>query len=264
MNQPQLAIVTLDLEPDFDGLIPEAYRAWDERIIGKFLSTLKHFHVPLTVFVVGKSLPAKPAIVNQLKDWGAEFHLHSHIQKSVRADTFPEIDADLKAFTAFFGVRPAGYRAPEGRITLSGWRHLVRLGFRFDASVFPSFWPALNYLAYPRTPFRLLNGKLIEIPFATVSPARFIFALSWVKLLGWRWYRWLIALFGLPRVVVFNLHLHDLVNLPSQRQLPLFWRLVYSPRQPEGIRLLPNILSELQEKGYVFITMNGLVRRIGQ
>lgn len=258
-SQP-IACLSLDLESDFSSRLPTAYQAWDAAKVDELMALLGRYQAPLTVFVVGAGLEARPEVVRRFRDRGAEFHLHSYSHDLGQPDSIDEIRRGTDAFTAFFGERPRGYRAPEGRISEEGWKRLSAEGFAFDASVFPSFWPAPRYLRYPRTPFRPVDG-LVEIPFGVVSPLRVITSVSWIKLLGWPLYRSLVALERrLPDPLVVGMHMHDLWELPSRKSLGVPWTWIYGRNAARGLELLERFLKLLQGRGYRFTTLGAVAR----
>jgi peptidoglycan/xylan/chitin deacetylase (PgdA/CDA1 family) len=248
------ACVTLDLEPDFAGRLAPVYGAWDPARVGAMLDLLAAHGASLSAFVVGSSLGAVPAVLERLRAAGTEFHLHSYSHDLARPDTADEIERGQEAFARFFGRPAEGYRAPEGRISDDGLARLDALGFRFDSSVFPSLLPRPRYGAYPRTPYRPAGLRLVEMPVATVSPARIVVSLSWMKLLGWPAFRRLLDL-PLPEPLVFDMHLHDLWPLASRAGLRPPWSWVYARNEDAGLRVLDDFLGTLRAKGYTFSTI---------
>jgi hypothetical protein len=168
----------------------------------------------------------------------------------------------MRAFEGALGQRPMGYRAPEGRISGDGLKRLAERGFLFDSSVFPSAWPHPRYLRYPRAPYRAIPAGLIEIPIATGGPARLLLTLSFIKLLGFSWYRRLILKGQVPEPLIFDMHLHDLFVLPAYDQLPMFLKLAYSRNRTKGFSLLRATLTLLRESGYGFTTMTATARAL--
>lgn len=255
-----VACISLDLESDFSSRLPTAYEAWAPGRVDELMGLLRRYEAPLTVFVVGAGLEARPEVVARFRERGAEFHLHSYSHDLSQPDSIEEIRRGTEAFASFFGGPPRGYRAPEGRISEDGWKRLAAEGFTFDASVFPSFWPAPRYLRYPRRPFRPIDG-LLEIPFGVVSPLRVITSVSWIKLLGWPLYRTLIAAERrLPDPLVVGMHMHDLWELPSRHTLGVPWTWIYRRNAARGLELLERFLKLLSGRGYRFSTLGAVAR----
>lgn len=262
MKKDYQVCLTLDLEPDHAGRAPESFDAWAEDKVDIFLRLLTRYNAKLTAFVVAETLEKRPETIKQLLQFGTEFHLHSHTHDLEEYDAIREIYRGKEVYERFFKQSPKGYRAPEGRISEEGWRVLNKEGFLFDASIYPSFLPKISYFHYPREPFNHLRSGLLEFPYATVTPLRLVVSLSWIKLLGWKFYRPLLERFSLPHVLVFNLHLHDLWSLPAYDKLPLFWKIVYARNRDRGLEFLDHFLSFIAGKGCRFSTISAVADTI--
>jgi len=253
------ACLTLDLEPDHAGRALPRYDGWEPARVRELLALLSRYGAPLTIFVVGESLAARPQTIELFESAGAEFQLHSHTHDLAHPDSLDEIRRGKQEFTRVFGHAPAGYRAPEGRISPEGWRRLDAEGFSFDSSIFPSFWPRPRYLRFSPEPFRPAGTRLLELPISTLSRARLICSLSWFKLLGWGVYRPLLEKRALPEPLVFDMHLHDLWRLPAFDALPQPWRSMYSRNQQQGLPMLESFLELLKKRGATFTTLGSVV-----
>jgi peptidoglycan/xylan/chitin deacetylase (PgdA/CDA1 family) len=256
------ACLTLDLEPDHAGRAAFMYEAWRKDRLDQMMDVLAEFRAPLSAFVVGRSLEQKPEEISHLRARGVEFHLHSYSHNLAEPDSARELDEGMRVFQAAFGERPAGYRAPEGRISEEGLSRLAERGFLFDSSVFPAAWPHPRYLGYPRTAYRAKPSNLLEIPIATAGRLRFLVTLSFIKLLGFPLYRRLIRRGSVPEPLIFDMHLHDLFVLPAFEQLPTFLKVAYSRNRAEGFTLLRATLSLLRDAGYRFETMTTAARAL--
>ena len=254
------ACLTLDLEPDHASRADPSYDGWEPSRVRQLLALLARYDAPLTIFVVASSLSARPETIELLRGAGAEFQLHSHSHDLAHPDSLDEIRRGKQEFTRVFGHAPAGYRAPEGRISPEGWRRLDAEGFAFDSSIFPSFWPRPRYLRYTPAPFVPAGTRLLELPISTLSPARLICALSWFKLLGWDVYRRLLDSGPLPEPLVFDMHLHDLWRLPAFDTLRQPWRSIYSRNQQQGIPMLESFLELLKRRGAALTTLGSIAR----
>lgn len=256
------AVVTLDLEPDYAGHCPDVTEGWKLERVKKLIGFVRKYKIPISVFVVSKLLSKKADSIELLKNYGCDFHLHSFSHSLEFPDSREEIDNGIQAYQKFFKHKPVGYRAPEGRISVEGWKYLDENKFEFDASVFPSFWPRPGYLKYSVTPFIVSNTRILEIPFATVSPFRLIVSLSWIKLLGWETYSVLIRIFGLSDIVIFNIHMHDLELLPVYSSLPQFWKYIYARNHSNSYHYFSKMINLLQAKGYTFTTISRVVQSL--
>lgn len=236
-----------------------AYTAWDRNRVGTLLDLLAAHEAPLSAFAVAGSLGAVPGVVERFQEAGTEFHLHSYSHDLANPDSADEISRGQEAFARFFGRPADGYRAPEGRISPAGLARLEAEGFRFDSSVFPSFWPRPRYVTFPRRPYRPAGVRIVEMPVATVTPARIIVSLSWMKLLGWPVFRRLLDA-PLPDPLVFDMHLHDLWALPSKTALEAPWSWIYARNAAAGFPILAAFLALLRERGYDLITIGEAAR----
>ena len=252
---PKTVCLSLDLEPDHAGRAAVTYDGWEPARVAELLALLARYQAPLSIFVVAESLEARPQTIEQFKTAGAEFHLHSYSHDLAAPDSADEIEKGRRAFERFFGHPPAGYRAPEGRISEDGWRRLEAAGFAFDSSIFPSFWPRPRYLKYRPAPFRPVGLSLVELPISTLTPARLIASLSWMKLLGWPVYRRLLERGGLPDPFVFDMHLHDLWRLPAFERLSGPWKVVYGRNASAGLPILESFLDLIVREGWRFSTL---------
>jgi peptidoglycan/xylan/chitin deacetylase (PgdA/CDA1 family) len=250
-----VACISLDLEPDFAGWLPATYTGWDPSRVEGLMALLEKYRAPLSIFVVAGSLKARPEVIDVFRAHGAEFHLHSFSHDLAEPDSAGEIERGSDRFAEVFGHRPEGYRAPQGLISEAGWRRLDAAGFRFDSSLFPSFWPHPRYLRFPRRPFRPEGTRLVEIPIGTLAPHRLIVSLSWINLLGWPAYRAALATSRWPEPLVFDMHLHDLWEVPSYAHLGRPYRWIYARDRTRGLRYLERFLELVRGRGYSFSTV---------
>ncbi len=274
MSNGRIACLTLDIEADYHDLVPERhYQALEDESVWEWLTDFsREQRVSWTAFVVGELLETKPALAERLSSTGWELGLHSYSHDPHRTDTPEEIRRGKEAFAAAFGYNPIGYRAPLGKITPQGVRNLLAEGFHYDASIFPTWRPgAFNHLKDPLEPHMIgFDGEgasLAEIPFAVIPRLRLVVSVSYIKLLGLRFYRWALTRFGLPDVAVIDCHFHDLAPSPdAYRQLPLSWKLVYRRNRNRGREVLSWLVSWLKDSGYEFMRLEDvatLVREEG-
>lgn len=259
IKQSKNICLTLDLEPDHAGYAPESYGAWDERKIKTLLALLKEHRTVLSIFVVTKTLKKRKNIVKLFQNFGCEFHLHTHTHTISKSSSPSEIIKGKKQFIEFFNKPPVGFRAPGGFITEKDLKLLKKEGSAFDSSVIPSFWPKASYFFRPNEPFKDKNG-ILEIPFSTISPLRFVVSLSWIRLFGLNFYKFLFENFTLPNPIIFSFHLHDLWRVPAYEKLPLNWKLKYARNKENGVNALENILNYFENQGYKYQTLGQIAR----
>lgn len=101
--------------------------------------------IPVSIFVVGKTLEQYPKKVEQLqRELNVESHLHSYRHDNSKSVDFgEEIELGTRAFESFFGIEPKGYRAQQGKINMNELLMLDDYGFKFDSSIFLSYRPGI-------------------------------------------------------------------------------------------------------------------------
>lgn len=260
MPKRKLACITLDLEPDYAGQIPESYQLWTKKNVHQLTRLLEKYAIPLTCFVVGLSINKNTTIIQLFQNYDAEFHLHSNSHNLNEPDSEAEITQGKKKYKQYFNKQPMGYRAPEGRITREGLKRVKDHGFIFEASESPTYWPFVkNVLIKPRTSYQPIYG-LWEIPFSVIGPLRILFTLSWVKLIGWNIYKLILTFKPLPNTIIFNFHLHDLWQASGYSQLSPFWKFIYSRNHHNSFEYFKNVIHFLQSQGYQFTTITQIVK----
>lgn len=262
--QERSFFLTLDLECDFGTALAEnSYGALDH--IDHLVSVIEQFQVPLTCFVQTEVLDEQPAAVESLIESTAEteFHPHSHThRKRTAVNVRNEIETSRKRYQEFFGRDPTGYRFPNGNIRASDYMLLETNGFLFDASIFPSWRPGYFSNSDALTqPCHNLAHNLVEIPFTVFSNRlRIPTSLSYCRLLG-RPYSALLFRRP-PPAIVFNIHMHDLVNPPAFGDLERHYQYVYSRNQP-GMAMFKDVLKHFSQADYKMGTLSDLYDSFG-
>jgi peptidoglycan/xylan/chitin deacetylase (PgdA/CDA1 family) len=242
--------LTLDLECDY-GTALQSNRYGALERVDEFRSLVEHYDVPLTVFVQTEVLDARPEAVESLRDVNVpvEFHPHSHTHTPRSdVDVSGEVNRSTDRFYEFFGVKPTGYRFPDGDVLPEDYAVLAENGYEFDASLFPSWRPGrFNHLGEPTVPHRRVNHDIYEIPFTTFSDVLPLpTSLSYCRFIG----RPSLALLSgrSEQPTVFNVHMHDLFNPESYRRLPLPYRAIYA-RNADGFSVFERALDALAGSG---------------
>jgi hypothetical protein len=256
--------MTLDLEMDFSGALED-----EDRIllspdhITRLLELLKAEDVKLSVFVVGRLLEKYGDAIELFQRYGCEFHCHSFSHQSYQSNSEEEIRACRDTFAAFFQKPPIGYRAPDGRINAEGIRNLEKYGFKFDSSYFPSYYPnPAKYMFKTRKAHRLKDTRLMELPNTSFSPLRIMLSISYVKLLGMKNFKRLLAISRLPEMVVFGSHLHDFfADEEMLARLPRVWRIIYSRNAEQGLEYLAETLRYFRARDYRFEYMSDIFQQ---
>jgi peptidoglycan/xylan/chitin deacetylase (PgdA/CDA1 family) len=256
---PAVACVTLDFEADYGARTGDFEALTRTAELEGLRALFVAERVPLTLFVVTGLLDrfaaAGPTALALGDDWHAHSHTHAVDDESLAAG----IPAAAARFARWRGRPPLGYRAPMGLLRPEDVPRLRAAGYRFSASVFPSLRPGrFDHRRAPTTPLRYANG-LVELPFGVVRGLRLPVSVSYAKLLGPGLLRGVLRAFGLPPVVVVNLHLHDVLDLPASRaRLPRALEAVYRLNRGGGLAALRALLAHLRGQGYTFSTMTDL------
>ena len=258
----RLAAFTVDLEYDYGSRTGRFEVLRDERGVARLKDFFEKRRIPVSAFAVSSLLEEQPESRDWLVSVGAEVHSHTHTHMGKALAAEEELRRSLDLVRHFFPQEPIGYRAPHGRVDEGQIEDAGRLGYAFSSSVFPSWRPGtFNNLSCPLTPYRYANG-LLELPLAALRGLRLVVSVSYLKLLGWPAYYALMKTFGLPAIVVIDSHLHDFLDTPSYRSLPAPLRLAWGIRRARGMELAGRLADFLVRRGYEFVSMNELVRRL--
>lgn len=251
--------LTIDYECDYGTALSEnTYRALE--YTAAFVDLLEQYDVPLTCFVQTAVLDEAPEEVERLReaDVPVSFHPHSHSHAPRdRADVDWELETSAERYREFFGEDPVGYRFPNGNVRAADYRLLDEYGFEFDASVFPSWRPGhFDNTSSPTNPQYLPEYDLYEIPFTVYSDrVRIPTALSYCRLLGRPSTEVLCR--RPPQAVIFNVHMHDLVNTSSFDRLSPFYRAIYA-RNTDGFGIVESVLSRFRDRDVRFSRIDEL------
>ena len=263
LQNRRIACLTLDLEQDYGDLLEKpSYEGLEH--IPELVNFFKERGSSLTYFVQGSLLETHLDKVKQLSQIDTEFELHSYSHPGPKKmNTELEITRGREAYKNAFGNYPIAYRSPLGFIRTEDYHILASQGFKFDSSVFPSLRPGVfNNTKKPIRPFRVPSCEIIEFPFTVFSSVvRIPIALSYIKLFGSP-YLQLLKISKLPKLVVVDLHLHDLFKLNSSNNIPLrqwsplyrwiFRRVYQRGSDRDGLHTLDKLITILKRKGYVF------------
>jgi len=255
----KLAAITIDFEQDYGDRVGQFNILDDRPGIDLLINLFASHGVPISAFVQTNLFDRYPRAREVLTALAADLHAHSHTHDTRTFDGDYEIPTSYAEFERVMGQGPLGYRAPQGVLHPGDIDRIRSAGFCFSSSIFPSFRPGkFNHRGFPLTPFLWENG-LLELPFAAIPLLRYVISLSYLKLMGWSLNRSLFTLLGLPRVIVFDSHLHDyLFNEKSFRQLPTKVRLAWGINRKAGLKYTDRFIGLLKSKGYRFVTMTEL------
>lgn len=255
--------MTLDLEPDHAGLMPERFDLLDKiREIKEILDYFKKKEIPLTVFVTGRTIEKKPDTVDLFRKYECEFQSHGYTHNPKKANDYEEIKKGKKIFKDYFGYDPIGYRAPDGKITKKAIKNLEKLGFEFDSSIFPSIWPnPFRYIHLKDQPFFIYNTNILELPFSVLYPLRITFSISYIKLIGYNVNSYFFNRFKQQDIIVFDSHLHDLIQNNLYKKLSPFWKFIYSRNNINGLKYMKKTIDLVIDNNYTFVKINDILKK---
>ena len=260
-SQKQFAL-TLDLENDWYFDEP-GYDHLTLAHIDDFIGLINGLDVPLSIFVVGRTLEQYPAVIDRLRtELDAEFHLHSYSHELTERSFSEDLSSGIAAFEDHFGMAPIGYRAPYGRIDAENLETLASEGFLFDSSIFPSYRPGVyRNLDTPLEPYAPDSAPdLLEIPVGVLRGLRVPLSQNYLKLFG----QPLLGLFSerlLPNTVVYNVHLQDLYRTESHDKLDGVKSWIMERNLDRSPELLAKSLQRLRSSGYEPVAMSTVYER---
>jgi hypothetical protein len=212
---------TIDVEPDFGGLLDEdMYFGIDN--LKRLIEIVRKYNIKITAFVTGKTVEDRPIVIDLLQEIDAEIEQHSYNHQVGHGSKLKDIEKGIESYEKTFGKPPNGYRAPQGIITKEEISFLQHAGVKYDSSIFPTFFPGrFNRLGFPTNPFYLGHSKLVEIPFSVLPRIRIPISLSYMQLIGFNNFKFLFKIFGLHSPIIYDFHTYELGKVKSYQQLPL-------------------------------------------
>lgn len=268
----KLACITLDMEPDY-GDIEKRIRLLDNlEYFEKYISIINKYNAKVTMFTVTNLFEKRNKQFAELATRiPLEYSIHSHTHDPYNACSLDQVQNSKRAYQNFTGQKAMGYRAPIGRITKDGLGHLLDHDFIYDASVYPSIRPGkfgYSNLHMPNIPFKVTrnDGKsLIEFPFTAIEKIRIVFALSYVKLLGWGLYSLLLKIFGLPTYVLLLSHPHDFYFAEiANNTTKGAEKIALSRNSQKAFDYFEKMIKFLHQQGYEFIFVSELIKEVKQ
>ncbi len=197
--------LTFDVEERFHSHLtgedsPRTWQAGDQ--IARTIDLLEAHGQVATFFVVGELAERYPALIRRMVAVGCEVASHSHthlkMDRANRRACEGDIERSKKVLEDISGQAVVGYRSPTWTAQRTDdwlWDHLIRLGFRYDSSLFPFRTHLYGSFANPVEPFQL-RPTLVEIPpsVATWGPLRLPYGGGFYLRLFPMWLtRWLLV-----------------------------------------------------------------------
>lgn len=186
---PVVNALTVDVEDWFHatflGVSETDWSGCEARVIPNtqhLLKILDDHGVKATFFVLGWVAERAPELVRAIASAGHEIASHGAMHRQVFRQTPEEFACDVRKSLA--SLRPVthhpilGFRAPAfsiGKDQSWALEILAEQGFQYDASLFPVRTPLYGVAAAPRFSHLICDGRLLEIPPATlqIGPWRF-------------------------------------------------------------------------------------------
>ncbi|MCA9241872.1 MAG: polysaccharide deacetylase family protein [Planctomycetales bacterium] len=224
MSQP-LASLSLDLDNKWSYMKTHGDAGWDQfpsyldLVVPRVLSMLEERGLKITFFIVGQdaALDQNHAALRSIADAGHEignhsFHHEPWLHLYSDSQLAEEFDRAEQAIFSATGQRQIGFRGPGYSFSREVHQELVRRGYAYDASTFPTFVGPLARAYYfftarltreeredrkklfgswkegfrPLKPYFLngLDGPLLEIPVTTMPVFRAPIHLSYLLYLA--------------------------------------------------------------------------------
>ena len=206
-SSKKIAVLSVDVEHDYNGNRTDALDRLPDLLAAVRLSRL-----PLTAFVEGRLFAERPDLCAHLAEAGADLQLRCYDHRDP-GDTAESLRRGADAFERFTGARPRGYRAHTYRLTEEILQAMVAEGFVWDSSILPG----IGLGNHPGRVFRngdwfVFDDVLAEFPVASWRRLGIPFTQSYRQLLG-RFAESLLArVASLPNLLVYDMHMVDLVR----------------------------------------------------
>ena len=262
-SSEKIAVLSIDVEHDYNGDRTDALDRLPD-----LLAAVRRIRLPLTAFVEGRLFTRRPDLCAALAEAeeGVDLHLHCYDHRE-SGDTAGSLERGADIFERFTGVRPRGYRARSYGLTEELYRALVAEGFAWDSSILPGFGPG----NHPGKPLRcgdwfVFDGSLVEFPVASWRRLGIPFTHPYRQLLGRSAERLLLRAALLPNLLVYDMHMVDLVRdgRIGASPLPAWLKGAYAlaRRGPRGFDDLAVLGERLCAQGYEWRTLSHCHERL--
>ncbi len=257
----RIAVLSVDVEHDYGGGRTEALDRLPE-----LLAAVRRAGLPLTAFVEGRLFAARPRLCARLVEAGADLQLHCHDHREP-GDTAGSLRRGIDAFERFTGARPRGYRAHTYRLTEELFRAVVAEGFAWDSSILPGFGLGSHAgRAFRRGDWFVIDDALAEFPVASWRGPGIPFTHSYRQLMGRTVESLLERVASLPSLLVYDMHMVDLVRDGRIREAPLPPWLkgahALARRRQRGFGDLAALGERLRARGYEWSTLSRCHERL--
>jgi len=263
--EERIAIISIDVETDYSGPQHEGLSRLPELI--EMLSAL---NIPLTAFVEGKLFVIRPDLCEQLISSGADVQLHCY-DHSANNETPESLSLGIAAYEKFVCRLPEGYRAGNYKLSNDLFHALVANSFKWDSSLLPAIGRGGKpRLAFEDADYFLLGNCITEFPIAVWRGIPIPLNQAYRRLITQPGEALLRRLCRLPRLLVYNMHMVDLVRTQSLTSAPLpkpikyLYQYTWRGNRRESFDSLREFIGFLHEKGYRFTTASKMYSEVRQ
>ena len=254
-SNEQVAVLSVDVEYDYSHVRTDALDRLPD-----LLAVVCSAECPLSAFVEGRLFDERPALCARLVEAGVDVQLHCHDHRR-RGDTADGLRRGIDAYERLCGVRPTGYRAHTYRLTELLYARLVAEGFSWDSSILPGFaYGGHQSPVWKTGDWFQIDDTVLEFPVASWRKLGLPFTHIYRKLMGAPFEALISCVAALPKLLIYNMHMVDLVRdgriagLPDPMWLKsLHW---LARRRGRGLDSLPHLVENLREKGYEWTTLS--------
>ncbi len=258
------AVLSIDIEYDY------GFSEADDALAGmpQLLGVLKALGVPLTAFVEGRVLERRPDVVDQMLRAKIDIQLHCYDHREP-GDTPMALARGVGLFERALGRRPQGYRANNFRLGRSLFEALKVEGLAWDSSILPAIaWGGNRASAFRDADWFRIDDHLIEFPLASFRRLPLPYIQSYLGVITRPGERVLRAAAGLPRLLVYDMHMVDLFRVASLSKaavapwLKPFYRWYWRRGRTDRLDDLRVMKKRLTNAGYRFTTLSALFDQI--
>ncbi len=252
------AALTIDVEPDFGAVHHEGLKR-----VPDLMRVIAELGVPLTAFVEGKLFEEHAATVAALLEAGVDVQLHCYDHPK-GGDDAADLARGIEAYERFMGKRPEGYRANTFRLSDPLYQALRQEGFAWDSSILPAFAPGGNRSAAWRGDSCMLEGGIREFPVATWGCLPLPLIQSYRKIIKSPAETVMRKVCSLPRLLVYDMHMVDLVwtgtlsRTPMPPVLRAGYHFMWAFRRTDYFDDLKRFVRYLQAQDYRFTSLERL------
>ncbi len=261
------AILSLDLEADYGG---DDFEAVSQLPV--LLKLLESENVPITIFAEARVLKRFPEMIRHAKNQGVDLQLHCFDHRQT-GDTSQSLRKSIQIYQDLVGARPNGYRADTFRLTKQIYKTLIDENFLWDSSILPAafgFGASREWCKESSgNDYFRFDKKLYEFPVAIHPNIKIPFTHSYQAILR-KYPAYLLQILGgLPKLLVYDMHMSDLVwtkSINTSQSIPdsarALYKLSWFMRGKNTFSELASLIKNLRNRGYIFTTLDELYHKV--